>query len=280
MQLGAFQLDVLSDGKFWLDGGAMFGVVPKILWEKVVGSDEKNRIPLGLNCLLVRTGSQNILIDTGCGRKYSEKQFRIYGIDQTTCLIDELEKLEIDPAQIDLVINTHLHFDHCGGNTRKEDGRIVPNFPNATYLVSRQEYEDANNANERTQASYFPDNWLPLAKSGQLRLVIGNEEAAEGVTIVHTPGHTLGHQSVKITSEGRSLFYFGDLCPTSAHVPLPWIMSYDLFPLRTLETRKQIYRRAIDESWLLFFEHDPDQVVGVLREQEGKFTLEPTGWKL
>lgn len=279
MRLGDFQLDLLSDGQFWLDGGAMFGVVPRTLWGKVQQADQDNRIRLGLNCLLVRTGKINILVDTGCGRKYSEKEMRIYGIENTSSLFEELERVQVAPSEIDVVINTHLHFDHCGGNTLWENGRAVPSFPNATFLINAQEYEDANGANERTRASYFRHNWAPLEESGQIRQVAGDLEVADGVTIVHTPGHTLGHQSVKICSHGSTLFYFGDLCPTSAHVPIAWIMSYDLFPLTTLQTRKRVYGQAIEEQWMLFFEHDSDQAAGYLKEVDGKYLLDAVDWE-
>ena len=253
----------------------MFGVIPRVLWEKTTTPDGINRIRLGLNCLLVRTESKNILIDTGCGDKYSEKELRIYGIDSSPSLFQELERVRITPSEIDLVINTHLHFDHCGGNTRVVDGNPVPSFPNATYLISAQEYKDANSANERTQASYFQHNWAPLEETGQMRLIEGEEEVQPGITVLHTPGHTLGHQSVKISSEGQTMFFFGDLCPTAAHVPLPWIMSYDLFPLTTLETRKKIYRRAVEEDWLVVFEHDPHCAAGRLKHEDGKYSVEP-----
>jgi glyoxylase-like metal-dependent hydrolase (beta-lactamase superfamily II) len=279
MRLGGFQIDLLSDGQFWLDGGAMFGVIPRALWGKVAAPDDKNRIRLGLNCLLIRTGSKNILIDTGCGHKYSEKQIRIYGIEHTSSLDAELARVEVSPSEIDLVINTHLHFDHCGGNTRLEEGRTVPSFANAMYLINSREYEDANRANERTQASYFQHNWTSLEEQGQIRLVDGDLEVAEGIMIVHTPGHTLGHQSVKISTAGRTLFYFGDLCPTTAHVPLPWIMSYDLYPLTTLETRKKIYEDAAREGWLVLFEHDPVQAAGYLKEEDGKYFAETVDWE-
>lgn len=279
MKWGELELHCISDGSLWLDGGAMFGVVPKVLWEKKVTPDEKNRIQLALNCLLIQTPHKNVLIDTGCGHKYSEKEIQIYRIEHPTHLVLELARWGVSPEQIDLVINTHYHFDHCGGNTRLEDDRVVPTFPNATYVVRRQEYEDASSPNERTAATYLTHNWKPVEERGMLKLVDDDEEILPGITLVRTPGHTAGHQSVKIRSGARTLFYLADLCPTSAHVPLPWIMSLDVLPLTTLEVRKRIYRQAVEEEWLLFFEHDPRVTSGYLRQQDGKYILQPHSWE-
>jgi glyoxylase-like metal-dependent hydrolase (beta-lactamase superfamily II) len=278
MKWGQFELHLISDGNVWLDGGAMFGVVPKSLWEKKTSPDEKNRIRLGLNCLLIRTAEKTLLIDTGCGFNYTEKEFEIYRIEHETDILQELEKIDVSPEKVDFVINTHYHFDHCGGNTRREGEELVPSFPNATYLVSRQEYEDANHPNERTVATYMPHNWKPLEDRGLLQKVDKDQEIVPGVTLVSTPGHTAGHQSVKVESEGKILFYLADLCPTSAHVALPWIMGFDLFPLTTLEVRKRIYAQAVDEEWLLFFEHDPVSPLGRLSQENGKFTLACEPW--
>lgn len=278
MRWGDFELQRICAGYLWLDGGAMFGVVPRALWEKKITPDEKHRVRLALNCLLVRTGEKNILIDTGCGYKYSDKEIQIYRIEHPAHLLQELERLSLRAEDIDLVINTHYHFDHCGGNTFWEDGRAVPTFPNATYLARRAEYEDASRPNERTAATYFAHNWRPIEEQGRLRLIDEDQEVVPGVTLVHTPGHTRGHQSVKIQSGGKTLFYLADLCPTSAHIPLPWIMGFDVLPLTTLETRKRIYGQALQEQWLLFFEHDPAVTAGYLREQEGKYILVPEVW--
>ena len=278
MKWGQFELHLISDGSVWLDGGAMFGVVPKSLWEKKTSPDEKNRIRLGLNCLLIRAAEKTLLIDTGCGFNYTEKEFEIYRIEHETDILQELEKIDVSPEKVDFVINTHYHFDHCGGNTRREGEELVPSFPNATYLVSRQEYEDANHPNERTVATYMPHNWKPLEERGLLQKVDEDQEIVPGVTLVSTPGHTAGHQSVKVESEGKILFYLADLCPTSAHVALPWIMGFDLFPLTTLEVRKRIYAQAVDEEWLLFFEHDPVSPLGRLSQENGKFTLACEPW--
>lgn len=279
MKWGSLQIDLISDGTFWLDGGAMFGIVPRPIWEKVVRVDDRHRIPLGLNCLLIRWQGTTLLIDTGCGNKYTEKQKEIYRFDDRVCLLDELDHKGVTPDAVDLIVNTHLHFDHCGGNTLMADGALVPAFPNARYVVQLQELRDAEAANERTRGSYLPENWIPLRESGQLETVDGVYEILPGVILEPTPGHTQGHQSVRVVSDRRTLFYIADLCPTMAHVPLPWIMGYDLFPLTTLETRREVYSRALKENWLIFFEHDAGSPVGYLEESKGRFSCRPVSWK-
>ncbi|RPJ60437.1 MAG: MBL fold metallo-hydrolase [Acidobacteria bacterium] len=279
LKFGKFDLHLVSDGNFWLDGGAMFGVVPRILWEKKTTADEKNRIRLGLNCLLVRTGSHNVLIDTGCGEKYTEKEVRIYRIEHDVTLQGQLARLGLTTSDIDIVLNTHFHFDHCGGNTCCDGNLIVPTFPKAEYVVRAEEYEDASVPNERSAASYYEHNWAVLRQRHMLRLAEEDEEILPGIRLLHTPGHTRGHQSVLIESEGRSLLFMADLCPTSAHIPLPWIMAYDLYPMTTLEVRKDIYQRAVAGNWLLLFEHDPHQPAGYLQEAEGKYLLAPFAWQ-
>ena len=256
----------------------MFGVVPKVLWSRVIDSDDRNRIRLGLNCLLIRTQDANILIDTGCGFKYTEKQFDIYGIEHETNVVEELERISLEPSAIDYVINTHLHFDHCGGNTISKKGEVIPTFPNARYLVQRREYQDACNPNERTRATYLAENWRPLEERGQLELLDGIVVVAPGITCIPTPGHTPGHQSIKIESEGKVLFFIADLCPTQKHVPIAWIMGYDLFPMTTLETRKQIYAQAVHEDWLILFEHDSQEPLGRLTQDEKGYRAEAVEW--
>lgn len=278
MKWGGFQLHILSAGVFRLDGGAMFGVVPKPLWERVATPDARNRIPLGLNCLLIRTGDVNVLVDTGCGRKYSPKEFEIYSIDPSADLLRELGKVGLDSQDIDIVVNTHLHFDHCGGNTFVAGEEVVPTFPRAEYVVRQEEYQDASAPNERTRATYFAHNWSPIEAAGKLRVIDRDMEIAPGVTCISTPGHTLGHQSVLVESEGRKLLFLADLCPTVAHVPLPYVMGYDLFPLTTLKTRKEIYPRAIEEDWELIFEHDPVHPYGKLLEKDGRYAAERLQW--
>lgn len=251
----------------------MFGVVPRVLWQKVAPPDEQNRIRLGLNCLLIRTGRQSLLVDTGCGKVFSEKEERIFGFGRETSVIEELEKLGTHAGEIGYVIHTHLHFDHCGGNTHNIEDRLVPSFPNAKHVVRREEFEAATHANERNRASYREENWIPLVEHDQLMLIESDQEIIPGVHCLFTPGHTEGHQSILVESEGKGLLFMGDLCPTAAHVPLPWIMSYDLYPVTTLETRKRLYREALDKEWTLMFEHDANRPFGKLTEEGGVYRV-------
>ncbi len=274
MKWGSFQIDCISDGSLWLDGGAMFGVVPKALWNRTTPCDEQNRIRLGTNCLLIRGAGKTILVDTGCGHKFNPKQARIYRIEHTSELLLQLASCGVAAEDVDIVINTHLHFDHCGTNTLLVGDTARAAFPNAVYLVRREEHHEATHTHQRNATSYDPRNWRPLEASGQLQLVDDEEEVVAGVRLLHTPGHTAGHQSVLVRSQGKSLFYIGDLCPTQAHVPLPWIMGYDLYPVTTLRTRQRIYRQAVQEDWVIFFEHDPEKVTGVLREEKGRCRVE------
>ena len=259
---GERTITVLSDGIQRLDGGAMFGVVPKPLWQRRIVPDERNRIQLGMRCLLVEHEVGPVLIDTGAGNKESAKFHEIYGVENRgehgpTALEDGLLDVGVRPEDIALVINTHLHFDHAGGNTVLEtDGRIRPAFVNARYVVQAGEYAFATHTNERTAGSYFPHNFVPLAEANRFDFIDGEKEIVSGIRSVHTPGHVPWHQSLLLESHGERALYLGDLIPTAAHVPLPWIMGYDVEPLVTLETKRRILARARDEEWLLVFEHD------------------------
>ncbi len=275
MQLAKFTLENITDGRFWLDGGAMFGAVPKILWNKLNPADEMNRIELALNCLLIQTPRKNILIDTGLGEKIDEKFKEMYRLERTATLLESLGTVCLKPEDIDFVINTHLHFDHCGGNTIKKDDKLVPTFPKAKYVVQRNEWYEATHPNERTKASYLKENFLPIEQAGQLMLVDGDKEITPGIKVINTNGHTQGHQSVLIESEGKKAIYFGDLIPTASHIRLPYLMGYDLYPLELLETKKKILTQAIKENWLLIFEHDPKIIFAYLTKENGRTILKP-----
>lgn len=252
MMLGKLRVEPIYDGTLWLDGGAMFGIVPKTLWSKVTKPDEKNRIRLGMYSLLLFT-EPKILIDTGIGNKSLKKMQKIYRIDGGH-ILDSLNSFNVTPQDIGIVINTHLHFDHAGGNTWKHNDEIKPTFPNAQYIIQREEWNAANNLNEITHASYLKDNIEPL--QDQIKIIDGDEEVIPGVTAICTGGHTKGHQIIKIVSEDTVGVYLGDLIPTTLHLPLPYIMSYDLNPIVTLNRKKEVLAQAAQENWTLFFEHD------------------------
>lgn len=275
MLVGDIEIFVLTEGFVRLDGGAMFGVVPKPLWEKKFLADERNRIRLAMNCLLIRTAGKQIVVETGAGDKWDAKMRDIYGLEGETRLPELLASRGTRLAEVDLVINTHLHFDHCGWNTRRLDGKVVPTFPNARYVVQKGELEHAKHPTERDRASYLPENFAPIEENGQFWELEGDREVAPGVEVLRVPGHTRDMQCVRITSRGKTAFFFADLVPTTAHIPYPWIMGYDLYPLTTLENKKRLLPQAVRERWLCLFAHDPNMPVACLREREGKIVAEP-----
>lgn len=259
--VGSIRIHAIEAGVQQLDGGAMFGVVPKPLWERRIPADVRNRIPLALRCLLVEAPNALVLIDTGVGNKEDEKFHEIYGIGNAgdpTRLEDGIRHAGFDPSDVDIVLDTHLHFDHAGGNTFVDEaGEVRLSFPQARYVVQRGELGFAHSANERIRASYLPHNFDPVTEADLWDLVDGVGEVTDGVRVMPTPGHTPFHQSVLIESDGEVACYLADVCPTSAHLPLPWIMGYDLEPLVTLESKRGLWTRALEEDWLLVFEHDP-----------------------
>lgn len=260
-EVGRIRIHALEAGLQRLDGGAMFGVVPKPLWERRIPADDRNRIPLALRCLLIEAPGALVLVDTGVGNKEDEKFRDIYGIEnpgEPTRLEEAIRAAGFDTGDVDLVVLTHLHFDHAGGATVRDAGGVVrPAFPGARYVVQEEELDFARRRNERTAGSYFPDNFEPVAEAGLWDLARGEGALTEGVRLLPTPGHTPHHQSVLVESDGETACYLADVCPTSAHVRLPWIMGYDLEPLVTLESKRALWSRARDEDWLLVFEHDP-----------------------
>ncbi len=262
-QFGRWTVHMIQSGEVRLDGGAMFGVVPKVMWERRVPADPRNRISLGMRCLVIEHDVGLVLIETGSGNKEDRKFQDIYGIanegeNGRTKLEDGLRVAGYSPEDIAIVIDTHLHFDHAGGNTyRDERGEVRLSFPRARYVVQGGEYHYATHTNERTAASYFARNFVPVFEAGRFDFVDGERQIVPGITVLPTPGHTPFHHSVLLESGGARAIVLGDLVPTAAHLPLPWIMGYDVEPLVTLETKRRILARALAEEWRLFFGHDP-----------------------
>lgn len=274
MRLGDIEFHIVCAGHVMLDGGAMFGVIPRTLWEKKIAPDARNRITLAMNCLLIRAGGKRILVETGAGDKWDPKLRDIYALEPSR-LVNGLREYDLRPEDIDVVVNTHLHFDHCGGNTFLDKDKVLPVFPNARYVVQSGEFEHAKNPNERDRASYFDENYVPLESAGMLSLVEGDHTIVPGVELVVVPGHTAHMQCLKLTGGGKTAFFFADLIPTTAHLPLPWIMGYDLYPMTTLENKKRWVPRVIREGWLALFGHDARVPAAHLRERDGKWGAEP-----
>jgi glyoxylase-like metal-dependent hydrolase (beta-lactamase superfamily II) len=274
VKLGDLEFHVFSTGRLLLDGGALFGVIPRPIWEKKMQPDARNRITLSMNSFLIHAGGKRILVETGAGEKMTAKLRDIYGLDGPF-LDDGLRRYGLRPEDVDIVLDTHLHFDHCGGNTRVEMDKIVPAFPNARYFVQRGEFEHAMNPNERDRASYFPENYAPLEAAGMFSLLDGDREIAPGVEVIRLPGHNADMQGVKLTGGGKTAFLFADLVPTTAHLPIPWIMGYDLYPMMTLENKKRWIPEVVQEGWLALFAHDARVPAAYLRERNGQWETEP-----
>ena len=256
LTVGDNELTILSDGTYELDGGAFFGVVPKVLWEKRIRPDARNMLTVGTNSLLVRDGKRTVLIETGIGPKLTEKRQSIY--KNQARLMNNFEETGVAPDEIDIVINTHLHFDHCGWNTYYRDGRVAPTFPRAKYYVQKGELEHAHEQHERDRVSYLTDNYDPLVQSGQMTLLEGDAEIAPGISVRVFPGHTRDMQIVLVRSGGTAVCYASDLIPTTHHLDPTWVMGYDLYPLTCIDNRHRFYAEAIPEKWLVVFTHDHD----------------------
>jgi glyoxylase-like metal-dependent hydrolase (beta-lactamase superfamily II) len=318
MQIGDYRVEIIPDTEFRLDGGAMFGVVPRVLWERVSPPDELNRVTLNCNCLFIDTGQQKILVETGMGEKWTPREIEMYGIRRERPVADTLREIAGCASEaIDIVINTHLHFDHAGGNTvgphaarvptgeqasrlpavrisradrgpnnvnigvdasetlALQSGHLRPQFKNARYLISRSEFEHATAPHERDRASYLDVNWLPLIDSQQLEMMPDRYEPVPGLVVEQVRGHSETMQTIKLTSGGETLFGFFDMVPTRHHLSPAWIMSYDLFPTETLEFKKRLLPRALEENWICHFYHDPEMPLCRLAEVNGKIQALP-----
>ncbi len=258
LTFGKFRCDLLSDGPWWLDGGCLFGVVPRGLWQKLTPPDSRNRVKLGLNSLLVRDGTHTVLIETGIGPKIPKKRRSWYDIGDSM-LPGQLESVGCSPEAVDTVILTHLHFDHAGGNTLMDaSGTVVPAFPNARYIVQALEWEDAVNPTSQTRAGYLWEDYLPLGETGQLQLVTGDTEVIPGLRLQCTGGHTRGHQIILLESEGKTLCYTGDILPLAVQLKPLYVTAFDLYPVDTFNVKTRLLEQAVREGWLLIPGHDDD----------------------
>jgi len=261
MLVGDYRFEVVPDTEFRLDGGAMFGVVPRVLWERVCPPDELNRIRMNMNCVFIDTGKEKVLIETGIGEKWSGKQMKMYGISRERPFAETLfARTGCRPEDITIVINTHLHFDHAGGNTIGTDS-VTPQFANARYLVSRSEFDHAENPHERDRASYLPENWRPMQETAQLELMPDTYEAVQGLKIRQVRGHSETMQTWSLTRGDETVYGFADLIPMKHHLPMAWVAGFDLYPTETLAFKKQILPRAAEENWMCVFYHDVDHPV-------------------
>ena len=275
VKAGASTVHLLSDGIIKYDGGSVFGQVPKVLWEQQVKPDRWNRVTLGLNCLLIRTEHENILVDTGVGKKETSKLREVYGLSSSK-LAKGLKEFGLAAKDIDKVILTHLHFDHSGGCTKIDrSGGCIPVFPKATYYVQKTCWEDAMDPNERGKSSYHMEDFSCLKGSGQLELVDGDAEILPGLWVKETGGHSRGHQVVKLNYGSEKVVFLGDLIPTSHHLSLPYIAAHDQYPEDTLEIKREMLEQAAKDGWLVIFGHGCDERAGYLERRNGGITLRP-----
>ena len=270
--IGDFELSAVSDGTYVADGGAFFGVVPKLLWQRKVKADDENRITVSCNSVLVRTGRQTVLIETGIGNKLAEKT-KSFFLPQEK-LLDSLHQAGAAPEDIDVVINSHLHFDHCGWNTIYRNGTAVPTFPKAKYYAPKGEWEHGSRQLERDRVSYISDNYDPLIRSGQMTLLEGDHEILPGISVAVYPGHTRNMWAVFVRSGGKTACYISDLIPSTWHLEPTWVMAYDLFPLETIENRKKYYAQALPGEWLTMFTHDPNVPWAYIRSEGKQFVID------
>ncbi len=271
MKIGSYELHQIDTGRFALDGGAMFGIVPKTIWSKLNPSDDENRIDLALRTLLITGNKRNILVDNGIGTKFSEKYQKIYKIDHSKYnLGSSLKRFNLKTSDITDVILTHLHFDHAGGSTYREDGELKLTFPNATYYVQKANYEWALTPNDKERGSYLKENFVPVLEKGKLQMVEGKFELIPHIDVIISDGHTIGLQLVKVSDERNTLVYCADLIPTASHIKIPYIMGYDIEPLKIMREKKELLSLACNDNWTLFLEHDVNiEAVKVKKTEKG-----------
>ncbi|WP_142715378.1 MBL fold metallo-hydrolase [Fodinibius sediminis] len=277
LSFGPFHLHTIETGHFRLDGGAMFGVVPKTLWARFIEVDDKNRIPMAMRCLLITSENtgRTYLVDNGCGTKFDQKFEDIYQLDYSQhTLNNSLEEHGFTPNDVTDLIFSHLHFDHCGGTTfYNSQGNLKHTFPNATYHITKKHLETATHPNARESASFLPDNITPIANWKRLNTVEEHHRYEEGLDALAVNGHTLGQQLPKITVGDQTIVFMADLIPTHVHLPLPWVMGYDMYPVQTLHEKERILDQAVEENWYLFLEHDATEEVITIQKEQGKYRV-------
>lgn len=275
MNIGKYKLTLLETGTFGLDGGAMFGIIPKPLWQKTNPADEKNRITLGARCLLLESGSKKILVETGMGEAWEEKFMSIYKVDFSEhTLLKSLDNRGVQPNEITDVILTHLHFDHTGGSTKTENGKMIPAFPNAKYHVQKEQFDWALNPSDRDKGSFIPHTYLPLQESGVLNLIEGDIFFDDEIQFLTVNGHTIAQQMLKLSDSSNTFLFCGDLIPTMYHIPIPYVMGYDIQPLKTVEEKQKYLQLAVDEGWKLIFGHDHINSSATVKKTEKGFMYE------
>ncbi len=276
MKIGKYRLKIIESGYFGLDGGAMFGIIPKPLWQKTNPADESNRVKLSTRNLLLESENRKIIVDVGMGDKLDDKEKRIYDIDSNTSMEKGLAVHGLKADDITDVFLTHLHFDHCGGSTKLQNGKLIPAFPNARYFIQKQNYDWAVKPLDRDKGSYIKSNFVPLFEEGVLNFTIGNARLDDEIDFIVINGHSFGQQMLKISDSANTLVYCCDLLPFVSHIPIPYIMGYDLQPLVTIKEKVKILQQAVDENWLLFFEHDPEIACATVKHTDKGIRVDKT----